>query len=101
MPKITYLPDNLVVEAEEGQDLLHAALDAGLHIDHACGGFCACSTCHVIVEQGFDSLSEQEDAEADRLEMAEGLTLKSRLACQARLSDQDVVVRIPPQKGLA
>lgn len=74
--------------------LLDVAMNHGLHLDHACGGNCACTTCHVIVQSGAENLSEMEDDEADRLETAAGLTLRSRLGCQAVVKG-DVVVEIP------
>lgn len=100
MPKITYLPINKTIEVPAGQDVLHAALDHGIMLDHACGGFCACTTCHIYVEAGMEHTSVPEDAEADRVDYAEAPTLKSRLACQTKVYG-DVVVRMPPQKGLS
>jgi len=93
------------VEFESGQlpfsehgkpeSLLDIALNNGIHLEHACGGSCACTTCHVIVKDGTDrNLSEMDDDEADRLEMAAGLTLHSRLGCQAVVTG-DVVIEIP------
>ena len=77
------------------ESLLDIALNHGIHLEHACGGSCACTTCHVIVKDGTDeSLSEMDDDEIDRLEMAPGLTLHSRLGCQAVVSG-DVVIEIP------
>ena len=104
MPKVTFLPANQTVEfhADHVSYLGHgkprSLLDVALHFDvdleHACGGNCACTTCHVIVKEGERNLSPMEDGEADRLEMAAGLTLHSRLACQAVVNG-DVVVEIP------
>ena len=74
--------------------LLDVAQNCGFHLEHACGGNCACTTCHVIVKEGEENLSEMEDDEADRLEQAPGLTLHSRLGCQAVVKG-DVVVEIP------
>ncbi|MNX67910.1 2Fe-2S ferredoxin [compost metagenome] len=99
MPKITYLPENITVEVAPGQNVLEAALANGIHLDHACGGFCACSSCHIHVEKGMEHTSEQEDPEADQVEMAQGISLKSRLACQTKVYG-DIIVRLPPQKGL-
>lgn len=99
MPKITYLPNNITIEVPPGQNVLQAALDHGIHLDHACGGFCACSSCHIHVEAGMEHTSEQEDPEADQVEMAEAISLKSRLACQTKVYG-DIIVRLPPQKGL-
>lgn len=76
------------------ESLLDVAMNFGIHLEHACGGSCACTTCHVIVKQGDGNLSEAEDDELDRLEMAPGLTLHSRLGCQSVVKG-DVVVEIP------
>jgi 2Fe-2S ferredoxin len=74
--------------------LLDVAMNNGVPIEHSCGGNCACTTCHVIVRQGDSNLSPMEDDEADRLGMASGVTLHSRLACQAVVQG-DVVVEVP------
>ena len=104
MPKVTFLPVNVTVEFEPGElpyhdhgkpeSLLDVALNYGIDLEHACGGNCACTTCHVIVREGEVNLSEMEDDEADRLELAADLTLHSRLACQSIVRG-DVVVEIP------
>jgi 2Fe-2S ferredoxin len=105
VPKVTFLPEGRTVEFESGslpysehgkpESLLDVALNFGIHLEHACGGSCACTTCHVVVKEGTDrSLTEMEDDEADRLDMAPGLTLHSRLGCQAVVTG-DVVVEIP------
>jgi ferredoxin, 2Fe-2S len=73
--------------------LLDIALNYGIPLQHACGGNCACTTCHVIVKQGEENLSEMEDDEEDRLYLADGLTLHSRLGCQAVVKG-DVTVKI-------
>lgn len=73
----------LVVKAAPGQNLLNIAIEAGIEIEHSCGGVCACSTCHVWVNKGAEVLSDQEDDEADRLDMAPMVKPKSRLSCQA------------------
>lgn len=79
-----------------GQSLLEIAMDQDIDIDHACGGVCACSTCHVIVREGYDSCGEPEEREEDQLEKAPGLTPRSRLACQTRPDGSaDLVVEIP------
>ncbi|HLC25969.1 MAG TPA: 2Fe-2S iron-sulfur cluster-binding protein [bacterium] len=96
MPKVTFKSEGVSVEAQKGESILDVALAHGVPLDHNCGGFCACTTCHVIVEQGMDQLSEIGEDEEDRLDMADGLTLKSRLGCQATLvGDGEVVVNIP------
>ncbi len=68
-----------------GQSILEAALAQGIDLDHACGGVCACSTCHVRITQGFDCFSEPSEDELDQLDEARGVGLESRLGCQARL----------------
>ena len=97
--KVTFLPLNISIEVDVGMSILEAALENGVNLDHNCGGVCACTTCHVIVKRGDDSLSEIDDAEDDRLSQAEGLTLHSRLGCQAGVErgDEDVTVEIPNQ----
>ena len=104
MPKVTFLPEGKTVEFEPGKmpysehgkrnSILDVALNNGVYLEHACGGSCACTTCHVIVRDGDKSLSEAEDDELDRLDMAAGLTLRSRLGCQAIVKG-DVAVEIP------
>jgi 2Fe-2S ferredoxin len=96
MATITYFPMNVTCEALVGDNLLEVALANGIDLQHNCGGVCACSTCHVIVKQGLKSLTEMEDDEGDQLDEAEGLTLDSRLGCQAKITnDVDIVVEIP------
>ena len=104
MPKVTFMPANITVEFESGQleyqdhgnpeSLLDIALNHGIDLEHACGGSCACTTCHVIVKEGDENLSEMEEDEADRVDEAAGVTLHSRLGCQAVVKG-DVVVEIP------
>lgn len=82
--------------AAKGEHLLEVALDNGINIEHACGGVCACSTCHIYVEQGMDQLSEAEEEEDDRVEEAPGLQINSRLSCQCFVQgDNEIVVRVP------
>ncbi|HNA20932.1 MAG TPA: ISC system 2Fe-2S type ferredoxin [Agitococcus sp.] len=101
MPNIIFLPhqqlcpDGAVVEAEVGETICDAALRAGLEIEHACEKSCACTTCHVVVREGFDSLNKMDDLEADMLDKAWGLEPDSRLSCQAVVADEDLVVEIP------
>ncbi|MEW6734150.1 MAG: 2Fe-2S iron-sulfur cluster-binding protein [Acidobacteriota bacterium] len=95
-PRVTFLPANVTCKAAIGQSILDIALENNIPLDHACGGVCACSTCHVIVKKGMELLTEMEDDEADQLEEAPGITLSSRLGCQAELTREgDVVVEIP------
>ena len=94
----------MTVEFESGQlefhehglpeSLLDVALNFGIDLEHACGGNCACTTCHVIVKEGEENLSEMDEDEADKLDEAPGLTIHSRLGCQCVVKG-DVVVEIP------
>jgi len=94
MPKVTFLPMNQTFDAREGESLLDVAINHDIPLAHACGGFCACTTCHIVVKSGEDRLSEMEEDEEERLErVAVGLTLKSRLGCQAKVHG-DVTVEI-------
>ncbi len=99
MPTIRFLPSETVVDVDEGIAVLDAALDNNILIDHNCGGNCACSTCHIVVEDGYDTLEEPTEDELDMLDEAEGLTDTSRLACQCIVHD-DLVVRIPPKEPI-
>lgn len=96
MPSVTFRSplSEVTVEVAEGTTLLEAAEAAGAQVGHSCGGACACSTCHVWVKRGLDSLSEQEDDELDRLDHAFDVRPTSRLACQARVGDEPVEVAI-------
>ncbi len=96
MPKIHFQSplDDVSVEVEEGTTVLEAAEKAGAKVGHSCGGVCACSTCHVYVMQGGDSLSDQDDPEMDRLDMAFDVRPTSRLACQALVGRQDLEVQV-------
>ncbi|MGZ3181010.1 MAG: ISC system 2Fe-2S type ferredoxin [Telluria sp.] len=88
-------PEGAEFEAEPGPSLCDALLDHGVDIDHACGKVGACTTCHVIIEQGFDSLNEASDQEEDMLDRAWGVTPTSRLSCQVRFGSEDLVVSLP------
>ena len=99
MPKITFKKNRVVdrdlkVTAEDGLTILEVAQDHGIPVGSNCGGVCGCSTCHVYVVQGDQSLDEMEDPEADRLDLAFDVRLNSRLGCQARLNAVDLVVDI-------
>lgn len=98
MPKVTFLPLNKEIEVVEGTILLDAALDNNIHIDHNCGGNCACCTCHVIIEKGFDALNEKSEDEEDMLDEAEDLSENFRLACQCNITS-DMVVIIPANES--
>jgi 2Fe-2S ferredoxin len=96
MPRITFRSPlgELAVDAEPGSTLLEAAEACGAQVGHSCGGACACSTCHVWVRKGLESLPEQEDQELDRLDQAFDVRPTSRLACQARVDGADLEVWI-------
>ena len=104
MPKVTFLPANETFEYETNElpykdhgkrgSLLDVAMNFGFHLEHACGGSCACTTCHVVVKAGEQNLSEMEDDEIDRVEQAADFQLRSRLGCQAVVKG-DVTVDIP------
>jgi 2Fe-2S ferredoxin len=101
MPKISvlphpeYTPDGKQFETTGPTSLCDALLDHGVEIEHACGKVGACTTCHVIVKQGFDSLNAPDENEEDMLDRAWGLQPQSRLSCQAIVADADLVVEIP------
>jgi 2Fe-2S ferredoxin len=101
MPQIIFLPhDDLcpegkVIEAEPGVTVCDAALANGIHIEHACEKSCACTTCHVVIREGFDSMEESDELEDDMLDKAWGLEPESRLSCQSVVSNEDLVVEIP------
>ena len=97
MPKVTFLPLNLTFEARQGESILDVAIANDVPIQHACGGFCACTTCHVIVQNGTDgALSPADDDELDRMDMAADQQLNSRLGCQAVITKPGTyVVEIP------
>ncbi len=101
MPKVIFLPheelcpEGLAVEVEQGETILDVALKNNIIIEHACEKSCACTTCHVVVREGFDSLEESDELEDDMLDKAWGLESESRLGCQAKVADEDLVVEIP------
>jgi 2Fe-2S ferredoxin len=95
LPHAEYAPEGDRIEAPRGTSICEALLEAGIPIEHACEMSCACTTCHVVVKEGLQSLGEIDEAEEDLLDRAWGLTPTSRLSCQAILSDQDVTIEIP------
>lgn len=99
MPKVKFLKNRLLkeeieVEAKPGETVLEIAAERGIPVGSNCGGVCGCSTCHVYVAKGFDSLEEMSDTEADRLDLAFDVRLESRLGCQAEVADQDLTINI-------
>jgi 2Fe-2S ferredoxin len=95
MPHPEICPQGAVIQAQAGQSICRALLDHGVEVEHACELSCACTTCHVIVREGFDSLAPSSDDEDDLLDRAWGLTSRSRLSCQAKVGTSDLVVEIP------
>ena len=101
MPKIIVLPhadlcpDGAVIDAQTGQSICEALLENHIEIEHACEMSRACTTCHCIVREGFDSLNEADELEEDLLDKAWGLEAQSRLSCQAVVADEDLVIDIP------
>jgi 2Fe-2S ferredoxin len=95
LPHPEYAPEGKTVEAPAGTSICEALLDHGVDIEHACEMSCACTTCHVIVREGFASLNEMEEGEEDLLDRAWGLEPNSRLSCQAIVAQQDLTIEIP------
>jgi 2Fe-2S ferredoxin len=101
MPQIIVLPheelcpEGAVLEVSPGVSICDAALDNGIEIEHACEKSCACTTCHVIVREGYASLEAPSEQEEDLLDKAWGLEPESRLSCQAIVGSQDLVIEIP------
>ena len=101
MPQIIFLPheelcpDGMVIETESGTTICDAALQNHIEIEHACEKSCACTTCHVYIREGMDSLNENTEDEDDMLDKAWGLDPDSRLSCQTVIGDEDLVVEIP------
>lgn len=104
--KITFLPMNVTVEVNPEElpygdhglpgSVLDIAMKHGIDLDHACGGVCACSTCHVVVREGLNTCNEAGDEEEDQLDDAYGLTPQSRLGCQCIPNGKnDIIVEIP------
>lgn len=103
MAKITFLNSHgkagqtLTVEVPSGTSILHSAEECGAHVGSACGGNLACSTCHIWVLEGYDSLGDISEAEDDIMDKAFDVRPESRLGCQARVSDEDLIVEITPE----
>jgi 2Fe-2S ferredoxin len=95
LPNTEHCPEGLVVEALPGETVIAAAMRNGLEIEHACEMSCACTTCHIIVREGFGSLAPSDELEDDMLDKAWGLEAESRLSCQALVGAADLVVEIP------
>jgi 2Fe-2S ferredoxin len=95
LPHETLCPEGARIDAAPGISICDALLEHHIEIEHACEKSCACTTCHVIVREGYESLEPPTDKEDDLLDKAWGLELTSRLSCQARLKDSPVTIEIP------
>jgi ferredoxin, 2Fe-2S len=95
LPHATLCPGGTEIAAQPGVTLCDLLLAHGIEIEHACEKSCACTTCHVVVREGYDSLDAPEEKEEDLLDKAWGLEATSRLSCQARMRDTDLVIEIP------
>lgn len=101
MPKLIVLPhqelcpDGDVIEAKNGDSICDTLLKNHIEIEHACDKVCACTTCHVIIREGFDTIPPSDDLEDDMLDKAWGLSPKSRLSCQSIIQNDDITIEIP------
>ncbi len=95
LPHPEYCPEGAEIKASPGTSLCEAMLENDIEIEHACEMSCACTTCHVVVREGFRSLGEMDESEEDLLDRAWGLEPTSRLSCQAILANEDVTIEIP------
>jgi len=101
MPKLKVLPGHAIcpqgaeIEVKRGESICDALLEHHIDIEHACEKQAACTTCHVIVREGIASLAPAEEKEEDMLDKAWGLEANSRLSCQVKVADADLVIEIP------
>ena len=95
LPHVELCPEGAVIEATRGMTICDVLLANDIEIEHACEKSCACTTCHVIVREGLESLAEADEKEEDLLDKAWGLEPNSRLSCQAVIDQQDLVIEIP------
>ena len=95
LPHEELVPEGAVFEARTGDSICDSLLRNDIEIEHACEKSCACTTCHVYVREGFDSLEESTEDEDDYLDKAWGLDMDSRLSCQAIVGDEDLTIEIP------
>ena len=95
LPHVELCPEGAAIEAQSGDSICDTLLNHDIDIDHACDKVCACTTCHVIVREGYKSLNPAEENEEDLLDKAWGLEPLSRLSCQAIVGKEDLVIEIP------
>lgn len=95
LPHSEACPDGAILEIPQGETLCEAMLKSKIPIEHACELSCACTTCHIIVRKGFQSLDEASDKEEDMLDKAWGLESNSRLSCQLVIKDEDLEIELP------
>jgi 2Fe-2S ferredoxin len=95
LPHATLCPQGAEIEAPSGKSICDALLESHIDIEHACEKSCACTTCHVVVRRGYESLDEAEEKEEDLLDKAWGLEATSRLSCQAKVGVEDLTIEIP------
>ena len=95
LPHATLCPQGAEIEAPIGKSICDALLESHIDIEHACEKSCACTTCHVVVRKGYESLAEAQEKEEDLLDKAWGLEATSRLSCQAKLGAGDLTIEIP------
>ena len=95
LPHDEICPQGAEIDVEPGISLCNAMLKNGIEIEHACEKSCACTTCHVYVREGFDTLEESSEDEDDYLDKAWGLDMDSRLSCQAIVGDEPLTIEIP------
>jgi 2Fe-2S ferredoxin len=95
LPHATLCPQGAEIEAPSGKSICDALLESRIDIEHACEKSCACTTCHVVVRKGYESLAEAEEKEEDLLDKAWGLEATSRLSCQAKVGAEGLTIEIP------
>jgi 2Fe-2S ferredoxin len=95
LPHATLCPQGAEIEAQSGKSICDVLLENHIDIEHACEKSCACTTCHVVVRKGYESLDEAEEKEEDLLDKAWGLEATSRLSCQAKVGAEDLTIEIP------
>jgi 2Fe-2S ferredoxin len=95
LPHVELCPEGAVIDADTGNTICEELLRNGVEIEHACEMSCACTTCHIIVREGFNSLAPSDELEDDLLDKAWGLEASSRLSCQAEIGTEDLTIEIP------